>query len=98
MKLLILCSIPLVALAQTPTGANATPSPVQSILPWAYPVAAPGTPATPPAQDDGKPKRVPGSDVALTLPQIRDLFNPPDWYPGDHPAMPETVGHGRRPD
>jgi cytochrome c553 len=36
--------------------------------------------------------------VALTAAQTRDLFNPPDWYPDDHPAMPEIVGHGRRPE
>jgi len=78
-----LCLIPVAVIAQGP-AANTTPSPVQSILPWAYPVAPPnppGTPAAAPAPDDGKPKRVPGSDVALTLPQIRDGYNPPDWYP-----------------
>jgi len=36
--------------------------------------------------------------VALTAAQTRDLFNIPDWYPDDHPAMPEIVVHGRRPE
>jgi cytochrome c553 len=107
LTLLAVCLVPVSIIAQGPPGgaqgppANTAPSPVQAILPWAYPVAPPnppGTAPTPPAPDDGKPKRVPGSDVALTAPQIRDLFNPPDWYPNDHPAMPETVAHGRRPD
>jgi cytochrome c553 len=41
---------------------------------------------------------LPGTDVTLTQAQIRNLFDIPDWYPTDHPAMPEVVQHGRRPD
>src|SRR5262245_22831529 len=72
--------------------------------PWAYGFAAPAgapAPTTPPAapvQDDGSQKRLSGSDGAFTLTQIRDGFGPADWYPGDHPAMPEIVARGRRPD
>src|SRR5436190_16688645 len=69
---------------------------------WAYalnpPAPAGGAPAAPAAPPDTSQKRVPGSSVALTLPQTRDLFNPPDWYPDDHPSMPVAVAHGRRPD
>jgi cytochrome c553 len=89
---------PRTATGQNQKAADQTPSPVQAILPWAYPVNPPGTPAVPAAPDDGSPKHVPGTTVALTMPQIRDLFNPPDWHPADHPAMPEVVVHGRRPD
>jgi len=67
---------------------------------WAYNVPDPppaGAPAAPPAQDPS-PKKLPGSDAAFTLAQIRDRFGPADWYPGDHPAMPEIVAKGRRPD
>jgi cytochrome c553 len=70
----------------------------QTTPPWAYAVNPPATPGAPAAPADASQKRVPGSTVALTLTQIRDLFNPPDWYPDDHPAMPEVVMHGRRPD
>ncbi|MGE0040756.1 MAG: cytochrome c [Vicinamibacterales bacterium] len=62
---------------------------------WAYPINTPGIEAPP---DDGQPKRVPGSDVALTLAQIRDAFSPPDWHPADHPPPPESVAKGRKPD
>ena len=69
---------------------------------WAYalnPPATPGAPAAPAAAPaDTSLKHVPGSAVGLTVPQTRDLFNPPDWYPDDHPAMPEVVAKGRRPD
>jgi len=71
----------------------------QTTPPWAYALNPPTTPgAAPAAPPDTSQKHVPGSSVALTLPQTRDLFNPPDWYPDDHPAMPEVVQHGRRPD
>lgn len=61
---------------------------------WAYPVMDPGfeRPA-----DDGQKFRVPGSDRMFTQTEINDAFNPPDWYPGEHPPMPPTVAHGRRP-
>jgi cytochrome c553 len=43
-------------------------------------------------------KHLPGSTGAFTVPQIRDAFGPADWYPNDHPSMPDVVSHGRRPD
>lgn len=61
---------------------------------WAYPVNPPGLKAPP---DDGVARHVPGSTASFTLTQIRDLFNVPDWYPDDHPAMPEPVAHGKKP-
>jgi cytochrome c553 len=48
--------------------------------------------------DDGTPRHLPGSDFGFTLSQIWDFFGPADWYPGDHPQMPDIVAHGRRPD
>jgi cytochrome c553 len=91
MKTGILVLVAFAALAQTASDP-------QTHFSWAYPINPPGAPAAAPAPDDGSAKHVPGSNVALKTPQIRDLFNPPDWYPEDHPAMPEIVGHGRRPE
>jgi cytochrome c553 len=68
---------------------------------WAYgvpPTAGANPPASPPAPDDGSMKRLPGSSAQFTLTQIRNAFGPADWYPGDHPTMPDVVAHGRRPD
>lgn len=76
------------ALAQAP----------QTTPPWAYALNPPAAPGAQPAADDGKPKTVPGSSVSLMDPQIHDMFNPPDWYPDDHPKMAEVVSHGRKPD
>ena len=70
--------------------------------PWAYgfpaaPGAEPAAPAAAPAPDV-TPRRVPGSTGSFTLAQIRDGFGPADWFPGDHPSMPEIVAHGKRPE
>lgn len=43
-------------------------------------------------------KGLPGSTLRFTLAQIRNAFGPADWYPGDHPAMPDIVAKGRMPD
>jgi cytochrome c553 len=63
--------------------------------PWAYPVLAPGVKPPP---DDGLEKTVPGSKVSSTRKQISDLFNAHDWFPEDHPTMPDVVAHGRGPE
>src|SRR6478736_10288139 len=68
---------------------------------WAYaiPVARPaGAPAPPAPPADTSSKQLPGSTLTFTRQQISDGFGPADWFPGDHPAMPEIVAHGKRPD
>jgi cytochrome c553 len=71
---------------------------------WAYaippaPPAAPaGAPAAQPAPPDPAPRTLPGSTLNFPLANIRDAFGPADWFPGDHPAMPEVVAKGRKPD
>ncbi len=61
---------------------------------WAYPVMDEGRGRGP---DDGTLYSVEGSDLELTQTQINDRFNPPDWYPDEHPPMPQVVAHGREP-
>jgi len=63
---------------------------------WAYIVNPNSEAAAGPI--DNAPRHVPGSGAAFTLAQIEDLFSPPDWHPAGHPAMPEIVAHGRKPD
>jgi cytochrome c553 len=81
-------------------GAAAAPPP------WAYGLAS-ETGAPPPDRpdsdarggvDDGTLHRLPGSSFSFTLTQLRNIYAPADWYPNDHPAMPEIVAHGRKPD
>ena len=67
---------------------------------WAYAIPSPPPAGAPPAQrpPDTTPRQVPGSALTFTRQQISDGFGPADWFPGDHPAMPEIVAHGKRPD
>lgn len=37
---------------------------------------------------------VPGSKLAVTEVQAGDRYGPADWFPEDHPAMPNIVAHG----
>ncbi len=61
---------------------------------WAYPLMDEGRGRGP---DDGTLLSVPDSELMLTQTQIDDPFKPPDWYPDEHPPMPEIVSHGRPP-
>ena len=63
--------------------------------PWAYTVNPPAAPGVKPSPPDAAPKQLPGSTVSLTIAQTRDAYNPPDWFPNDHPPMPTSVAHGR---
>jgi cytochrome c553 len=79
---------------------------------WAYgvlpPAAAPAAGGSTPGgtskptgvrpPPDTSLKRIPDSTEAFTMAQLRDFFNVADWFPGDHPPMPEVVVHGRAPD
>jgi cytochrome c553 len=62
--------------------------------PWAYAVNPPDF-KEPPV--DATLRHIRGSTAAYTSAQLRDLFFAPDWYPDDHPPMPEIVAHGRKP-
>jgi cytochrome c553 len=59
---------------------------------WAYPP----TPKPAPL-DNVVQKQMPGSARKYTQAQIDDGFNPPDWFPEEHPPMPEIVAIGRKP-
>jgi cytochrome c553 len=63
---------------------------------WAFANNPPG-PKPAASADNGSLKRVTGSAVRLSLAQVRDGFNVPDWHPDDHPAAPDIVIHGRKP-
>jgi cytochrome c553 len=56
---------------------------------WAYPPIKPPKPG-----DASVIKTVPGSSQKFSAAQIDDAFNPPDWFPNEHPPMPQVVAHG----
>jgi cytochrome c553 len=78
--------------------------------PWAYGFAtppgpaganAPAAPAAPPPGQaapapDPTQHKLAGSTASFTANQIRDQYGPADWFPSDHPTMPDVVAHGKR--
>ncbi len=64
-------------------------------LAFAYPVA----PAGLPRPDPTATFTATGADPAmkLTMRQIGDPNNPPDWFPKEHAPLPELAKHGRAP-
>jgi len=82
--------------------------------PWAYGFTANGAePAPPPCTQASKPldcarlgaprpkdviHKLPDTDRTFTEYDIHFDYGPADWYPGDHPPMPEIVAHGRQSD
>jgi len=73
-----------------PAAAQQSPPPA-----WAYPVL--GSAVKPPP-DDGLERSIRGSSASFTRKQMSDLFNAYDWFPDDHPAMPDVVAHGHPPE
>jgi cytochrome c553 len=71
---------------------------------WAYAIPIPpptppaGTPAPTPPPADTTMRTLPGTDRTFTRAQISNGFGPADWYPNDHPPMPDIVAKGRAPD
>src|SRR5690348_10738662 len=80
------CMPLLVLLPAAAVAADAPPD-------WAYPTTPPGYQAPP---DNGQPKHVPGSDKTYTAKEIAG-FTQVDWFPNEHPPMPDLVAHGKAP-
>jgi cytochrome c553 len=70
--------------------------------PWAYGFETPVPPGTPPAApnpaqvlDNITQHTLPGSRFTFARAQIANRYGPADWFPEDHPTMPEIVARGR---
>jgi cytochrome c553 len=100
----------LACLAISPLAAQQASVPVQPEMATDLPAWAYGfdntTEAPPPDSPDsearggpekGELKHLPNSKMSFTLTQIRDNTGPADWYPDDHPKMPDIVAHGHKP-
>jgi len=58
---------------------------------WSYGV-------TTPALDTSTVFELPAAGRSFTFGEIRNPFGPADWYPDEHPTMPDIVANGRYPD
>jgi cytochrome c553 len=65
---------------------------------WAFfvPFTETATPNVVPPSNSTTRWSAPGSVKSYTSSQLQDVLNPPDWYPKEHPPMPEIVAHGQR--
>ncbi len=76
---------------------------------WAYAYSTPpkpddkATPQAPPtrnlrpnenADEQTRPRNVDGSSAAYSLVDVRDGHNVIDWFPAEHPPMPDVIRHG----
>jgi cytochrome c553 len=48
-----------------------------------------------PTDPNNMPRTLQGSDRTYTVAQINARYNPADWFPNDHPPMPDIVAHGK---
>jgi cytochrome c553 len=77
------------------TPFSATPAPRGRGAAGRGGAAGGGGAAAAPAEDESAIRHVPGSTLAFTIKQI-DSNDPADWFPQDHPPMPQVVAHGRQ--
>jgi len=50
---------------------------------------------TPPVPDDGVKHTLAGTDRSFTRNEANNGYGPADWYPEDHPPMPDIVAYGK---
>jgi cytochrome c553 len=74
----------------------APPGGAAAAVPGGRGAAPAGRGAGPAPAPDTTQHQLAGSTLSFTLAQIRDGYGPADWFPGDHPQMPDIVAHGRR--
>src|SRR5262245_22062886 len=87
------------ALAEFPSWAYGVTMPPPP--PGAAPAAAAPAPAAAGgraggAAPDSALHSLPGATQQFTRAQISNQYGPADWYPGDHPQMPEIVAKGKQ--
>jgi len=93
-SVLAAAAVTVIYLAPVRTAAQAPVLTPATGIPWAYPLNTPVTAAAP----DPTILHVPNSKAGFTRAQVTDGFNPPDWHPEGHQAMPNIVSKGRAPE
>jgi cytochrome c553 len=76
------------------TARDLTPLMAKPVAPfeWAYPIGPAGLPRPDPVATFTAEGADPS--MKLTMRQIGDANGPPDWFPKEHPPLPQVVGHG----
>lgn len=92
---------PVAALAATSPAPRSSTAEIVAAEAWAFPLRDTPDPSVVKvtqmsAQDARAAAHVTGSAQVYTRAQINP-FNPPDWFPREHPPMPQIVARGREP-
>jgi cytochrome c553 len=86
--------MPVLAIAALVTTAVHSQTPLPNPTPrepsWAFQVIEAQLPPESP-----EPKTIPGSSRKYVPKEIDDLYNPPDWFPDQHPPAPDVIVKGR---
>jgi cytochrome c553 len=92
----VITAVAFAALVGTGTALGAEDEPVWA---WGFttppPTSPPPAAAPAPALDNTTKLNLLGSKLSFTRAQIANPYGPADWFPDDHPPMPEIVAHGR---
>ena len=73
------------------------PPPAIPVPAWAFTMDPPESSEYRREPDDDVPRRIEGSDQAITRTHVLDHHDTADWHPDDHPPAPDIVMHGRNP-
>jgi cytochrome c553 len=100
MKTFLLATAALaIGVAAAATAAQAADEPVWAwgftTPPPAGMVPAPTAAPAPAPLDNTSQHTLPGSELKFTRAQIANRYGPADWFPEDHPKMPDVVARGR---
>jgi cytochrome c553 len=82
----------------TPYNPAAAPGGGAARAAAAAPAAVPAPAPAAEPEDRDTPRHLPGTNVALAIKDIDNNYAPGDWFPQDHPKMPEIVAHGNKED
>lgn len=73
------------------------PPPAIPVPAWAFTMDPPESSEFRREPDDDVPRRITGSDLAITRTHVLDHHDAADWHPEGHPPAPGIVMHGRVP-
>lgn len=73
-----------------PPGVIPPQAPAPRTPPVTPPNAAPNPNAPPP-----QPQQAEGSTLQFTQQQVNNSYGPADWFPDEHPPLPDLVAHGK---
>lgn len=84
------------ALLVTACGSPAEEQSEQPTIAWAYPMA-PAANGSQRSAEDGEPQQLNETQVTYSMAEIRSPWLAVDWFPAEHPDMPQVVSIGREP-